>query len=154
MIFKEYRVPLLLLTCESSLGPKPRENSTTATPFARASRKCPNSWNRIMTLRTRKAAIRLIMIHPLSKINVTVQDGASSSRISGNETVKALPLLHPRQLALQEFIGLRLRFQNLRKRRVLDSLMVLHRCLDQIRNGKEGNLTVQKFGNCPFIGGI
>ena len=36
--FNEYRIPVFLLTQERSLGPKPTENSTTATPFNLARR--------------------------------------------------------------------------------------------------------------------
>ena len=36
--FKEYRIPVFLLTHERSLGPNPTENSTTAIPFNRARR--------------------------------------------------------------------------------------------------------------------
>ncbi len=36
-------------------GPMPSENSITATPHSLASRKCPNSWNRISMLKIRIA---------------------------------------------------------------------------------------------------
>ena len=35
----------------NKVGPKPRQNSLTLTPFFFASKKCPSSWNKMITLK-------------------------------------------------------------------------------------------------------
>ena len=49
-----------VLTFSLGFGPNPSENVSTRTPTRRAARKCPSSWTKMRTPRTKRKARRVV----------------------------------------------------------------------------------------------